>query len=609
MANTETYENSTGQGRGPATLGPTELDGRPAGREDPSGQEDRRRLRERVPAQLLEGPLPKIYLGLIAAITLVGFLFRLRSFGNSLQGDEISTFYIVHGHSLARVLSLLHSRQETTPPLYFVLAWITKGWLGNEAESIRLVSLLAGTVAIPLTFLLGLRTVGRRAALVGATIFACDPFMIYFSTEARTYMLVVFLCLLSTVCLLRAVDVNRPIWWVGYAASTCAAAYSHYSVVFYLVAQLVWVLWAVPRVRKYVLIANVAAVIGFLPWISVLRADLDAPNFIGRLLPVNVHNLVDLGEHFWIGHPIILVRNMPGDIALWLVLIGLVVGAVGIAQAALRQRQHLRWTISAPQVLIVVLAVAPAVLMVLYSWLRVDVLGGGNIIATWPALALAMGALVTAPPRPFRIAAVTLTIAAYAIGGVRMLSPESQRGNVAAAVTFIERTGRSGDPIVSEPFFSNPLSEVDAALADTPSWTYTPGNTLDRARPRTPSDPHPVVRFGIPPYESPPLDEQFHFLAEPDPNPVFFGLPQPTPPQVAQKAMSIARNGTVFLVTPYPIMPHVLLKYFPHNAMTQFIRAMEPRYHIVQSVTYPGDISMESVYVFRDSQSSSGKHG
>ena len=57
MANTETYENSTGLGRGPATLGPTELDGRPAGREDRHSPLKLPALTEGYPAEHNRKPL------------------------------------------------------------------------------------------------------------------------------------------------------------------------------------------------------------------------------------------------------------------------------------------------------------------------------------------------------------------------------------------------------------------------------------------------------------------------------------------------------------------------------------------------------------------------
>src|SRR5205085_11633972 len=101
----------------------------------------------------------------------VGLLLRLSSLSNSLFGDELSTYYAVAGHGLGRTLQIVRSDQELNPPLYFALAWLFAR-LGDTPEALRLPSMLAGTAAIPLTYLLGMRTVGRRAAIIGAALVA-----------------------------------------------------------------------------------------------------------------------------------------------------------------------------------------------------------------------------------------------------------------------------------------------------------------------------------------------------------------------------------------------------------------------------------------------------
>jgi hypothetical protein len=349
------------------------------------------------------------------------------------------------------------------------------------------------------------------------------------------------------------------------------------------------------------IISNVAAIVAFLPWLPGFRADLHAPNLIKYFLPVNVHTVWSVLQTLWIGSPVIPVNQMPGNFVVDLAVAGLAVGACGLALGAVRRRS-LHWMFSSGVALIAVLAVVPAVLMILYS-LHTDVLGAGNIIASWPALGLAMGAIVTASPNRFlRLVAITLLVGAYVIGGTGMLKSSSQPPNVDAAIAFIDHTGKSGDPIVSAPFFSNPLSEVDAALVDTPSWTYIPGNTLDRARPATPADPHPVIRLSGAPWSSPPLDEQFHFLAGPNPMPVFGRLPAPSPQQVASEAQSLARNGTVFLVSPYGIDVPRIVALDPQAGFSQFVRAMEPRYHLVRQVSYSFTYGAEAVYVFHETK-------
>lgn len=529
-----------------------------------------------------EGPLPRYVLGLVGAITLAGLLLRLPSFYNSLADDEISTYFIVVGTSLSRVLRLVHSNQETSPPLYFIVAWLTKGLLGSPVQSIRLVSLATGTAAIPLTFLLGLWTVGRRAALVGAACVALSPYMIFYSTEARPYMLVLFFALMSALALLRAIDTGRWGWWAGYAVCSSAGIYSHYTVVFPLVAQLAWALWTQPKARRALVLSNVAVVIAFLPWLGGLREDLHAPNFISEINPVRLSTLKAILGNFWIGHPITPIHSLPGDLSVVLALMGLGLGLVGIAVAA-RGRSWVQWRPLDRTVLIAVLAFGPTLLVLLYSVTRGDLLGGRYLIASWPALALVIGAVVTIPPRPLKAAAVTLTIIAFGIGGLKMLSPSAQRPDLNAAVAFIDRSGSSDDPIVSEPLFANPLSEVDTALADVPS-----------------SGRHPVIRLGVPA-----LAEQLSHLAGPHPLPVFIGLPVTPPQEVAHQAVMLAHHDTLFLVISLfdlgkasSLSSAALLRTFTNVPVSEFIHALPAGYRVVNRRVFPGFSGAEPVLVY-----------
>src|SRR5947209_6704244 len=174
-------------------------------------------------ATVRQRPSDTVSVGLLIAITLAGLLLRLPSFGNSLFGDEVGTYYIVTGHSLGRILHLQYGHSvDLTPPLYFALAWLAERF-GSSPQLLRLVPLLAGLVSIPLTYAVGARTVGRRAAIVGASLVALSPFLIFYSTEARAYAPVMALTLGSTLALLKALEQRRAIWLIEYAVLSCAA--------------------------------------------------------------------------------------------------------------------------------------------------------------------------------------------------------------------------------------------------------------------------------------------------------------------------------------------------------------------------------------------------
>ena len=183
----------------------------------------------------------------LAGLTIIALALRLPSFGDSLWGDELSSNYVINGFGIGNVLEVTQSDQEGTPPLFFLLTWLTKGF--GDTEGLRVVSLLAGLAAIPVTYLLGERTVGRPAGMVGAALVALSPFQIFYATEARAYALTMLCCLLAALTLVLAIESGRTRWWVAYSLSVAAAAYTHYTAVFVLIALFGWAFLALARGR------------------------------------------------------------------------------------------------------------------------------------------------------------------------------------------------------------------------------------------------------------------------------------------------------------------------------------------------------------------------
>src|SRR5437764_12926692 len=105
----------------------------------------------------------------VAALTALGAVPRAIVAHQSVFADELSTYWISATHSLGGVLSLMYStgrlhHAEITPPLSFLASWLTTR-IGKSPELLRLPALLAGIATIPLVYGVGLKTVGRRAAV------------------------------------------------------------------------------------------------------------------------------------------------------------------------------------------------------------------------------------------------------------------------------------------------------------------------------------------------------------------------------------------------------------------------------------------------------------
>jgi 4-amino-4-deoxy-L-arabinose transferase-like glycosyltransferase len=430
----------------------------------------------------------------VAALTLVGFVLRLIVAHQSLFGDELSTYWISATHGLGSVLSLLYGtaqvkHAEITPPLYFLASWLTTQ-IGHTPELLRLPSLIAGTLSIPVVYLLGLRTVGRRAALLATAVTALAPFMIYYSSEARSYAVMMLLVLVSTLAMLLAVDTRRTRWWFVYGVCSCAAFYTHYTCAFVLGAQLLWLWWAHPEMRRPALLANLGALAGLLPWIPGLVNDFNSPtvSILSALSPFTLHDVRLALEHWTIGYPYATsarLSGLPGTIAL--VLLGAaVVIAAGGALASVRRHTRITWRLRPEHriVLVLALALATPIAEAFVSSFSTHVFGVRNLAASWPPLALALAALLVAAGPRLRLAAIPLALASFAIGGAKMLLHRYERPDYQAPISFIEQHARLGDVVIDETgnISPGPLTPLDVTL-HAPLPVFRAGSPAERDHP------------------------------------------------------------------------------------------------------------------------------
>ena len=61
----------------------------------------------------------------VLVLTLLGFGLRVAVSQQDLFADELSTYWIVATNDLGGVISTVNSDAEITPPLSFVVAWLS----------------------------------------------------------------------------------------------------------------------------------------------------------------------------------------------------------------------------------------------------------------------------------------------------------------------------------------------------------------------------------------------------------------------------------------------------------------------------------------------------
>ena len=155
---------------------------------------------------------------MLAGIVVLGAALRFATLDlQSYRYDEAVTAARILHPSLFDTLSAVPG-SESTPPFYYLVAWLWSRPFGTGEVGLRSLSALAGTASIAVVYLGAVALpLPRRAGLVAAAMVAVSPVLIWFSQDARAYALVFLLTALSFLFFARAL--RNPRRWadsVGY---------------------------------------------------------------------------------------------------------------------------------------------------------------------------------------------------------------------------------------------------------------------------------------------------------------------------------------------------------------------------------------------------------
>ena len=107
---------------------------------------------------------------------------------------------------------------DRQPPLYHLTLWLTIRAFGDGEFAVRLPSLIAGTLVIPVLYELGRELYDRRTGLLAAAFAAVSPVLIWYAQEVRMYEFVALFGLLALLTQLRVIR-NRA-WATGRPTSS-----------------------------------------------------------------------------------------------------------------------------------------------------------------------------------------------------------------------------------------------------------------------------------------------------------------------------------------------------------------------------------------------------
>ncbi len=314
----------------------------------------------------------------VAALTVLAAVLRFSTIGR--QGfwyDEANSALLVHS-SLGGMLGLL-STNESTPPLYYVLAWFWAHVFGYGEVGLRSLSALIGVAVVPAAYLTARKLVSVRAGLITAALTACSPILIWYSQEARAYELLVLMSTLSLLAFAYARERPDRRALIAWALAAALALTTHYYAALIVVPEAVWLL-VVHRRRRGVWVAVAAVAVSGAALLPLALAQ----NTTGRTTWITG---VPLARRLGAVFPqFVIFFAAPAYTAL--ATASLVLAALGLALLVLRSDPRER----RGGLLAGGIAVAGLMIMLLMIAGGTDDLITRNVLAIWMPAALAVAA-------------------------------------------------------------------------------------------------------------------------------------------------------------------------------------------------------------------------
>ena len=402
-----------------------------------------------------------LLLVLMPVTILAAFALRVQDLGlQSLWFDEAMS--VVFGSKSPPEMLALLITEDIHPPLYLLLLHYWMVLAGDSEFSARFLSVLAGVPLVPLMYVTGKRLANLSAlespkvfsltGFVGAVLAASSAFYVGYSQEARNYMLVTFMGLLSSYLLLRALRQTARGPWLLYSIATLGALYSNYTAFLLLIFQAVFVATvraSYPGVQRRWLFWMAVMAVAYAPWAGYAMAQMERINdywpgtlIVGAAITSTLTQLVAGAG-----------ADSPTAAAPMLLGIGvLAIGALALIAAVSRRRRAEHSTF-----LLLYLVIPTAILFAIaYSRPKFDpryllvATPAFYLIIAWGLTALLRAAGSTLP----FVARVALPVAGLlAIGGIVAAStvygePARVKADYRDLVAYVEAHAEPGDAVV-----------------------------------------------------------------------------------------------------------------------------------------------------------------
>ncbi len=220
-----------------------------------------------------------ISLGILVTVLFIAFFLRTAQLGSvSFWLDEVHSLERASQQSWQAMYGILLRKNHA--PLYALLLhhWIK---LGDSEFVARFLSATLGVINVAATYSLGRELGSEQKGLVGAALLGLSPLHVYYSQEARMYVLAALLVTLSLYCLHRATRRGTRPYWAGYVLFSALSLYTHYYSAFTLLSAGMLVATIATIERKWnslfvLAVVHLCVALLFAPWLPTFLVQVQS---------------------------------------------------------------------------------------------------------------------------------------------------------------------------------------------------------------------------------------------------------------------------------------------------------------------------------------------
>ncbi|MCP4415056.1 MAG: hypothetical protein GY805_00440 [Chloroflexi bacterium] len=409
-------------------------------------------------------PFPAPAIVIIILLFLLAFWLRLHNIDAfSFWTDEgltsLRSSYPIDKILSNRIIIQEGITNDTHPPLYYLIIHFSRFLFGGSDFAIRYPSTLASMLLLPLIYQFGRRLGGKRLGVVVVVLTAVNPLQITYAQEARMYTLLVLLAASTFYLLWRMLLTNKwRRYWLGYILLTGLMLYTHYSAVFLIATQFIFVGWLLWHNEQRRLVVGTAVLlfliaIPLIP-ITVPRLFTGAETAYVRVSPLVIFQDVirnfSFGTTLDFSEPLIQLLVMGTAVLLFIGLVTL--------QSWLHRLFLLSYLLAAPVAIVLLSIIKP-----MYLGVRHIMIGSPALILIlaqaiiWLAASMKKKNSAENSPTSYRKAgwgaAVAVATAVLSIGSIRSIdnlynNDYYVKDNFRDLIQYIEQNAGENDIII-----------------------------------------------------------------------------------------------------------------------------------------------------------------